>query len=156
METPKSQTKSPSWWKENNQTHLRFVNTRVEGVDLIGAKAVHKVVLLPTGHQQGHLSDAGRLWRQKGWPLTPTRQQGNSRSQLDSYLLSWVFCWPQSPSGPAVCWASAPVSRSPCWAACWPSPGTELLPEPPFLSGGRTGSEPVDGQKRSCCSGLRY
>lgn len=45
------------------QTDLSLVNTRVEWVHLCEAEAVHKVVLLPAGHQDRHLRDAGGLCR---------------------------------------------------------------------------------------------
>lgn len=40
---------------------LSFLNTSVEGVHLIRTQTVHKVALLPTGHQDRHLGDTGGL-----------------------------------------------------------------------------------------------
>lgn len=40
---------------------LSLLNTGVEGVNLIRAQTVHKVVLLPTGHHDWHLCDTGSL-----------------------------------------------------------------------------------------------
>lgn len=42
-------------------THLSLVDAGVKGRHLSEAQAVHKVVLLPAGHQDGHLCDTGGL-----------------------------------------------------------------------------------------------
>lgn len=48
------------------ETYLSFGHTSVEAADLSGAQGIHKVILLPAGHEDGHLSDAGGLCGHKG------------------------------------------------------------------------------------------
>lgn len=47
-------------------TYLSLLNTSVERLHLTRAQTVHKVVLLPTGHQDWHLCDTSGLCGEKG------------------------------------------------------------------------------------------
>lgn len=76
-------------------TYLSLFNTCVKSLHLIRAETVHKVILLPTGHQDWHLCDTGCLCGEKTFRFTLCNDPHWYYSAVSLYFhtLHTLHCW---------------------------------------------------------------